>query len=140
MATANKTDDVKKLKEKINESQNNDLLKEYLNFLELSNEQLEKKLNVTYKKKKYSDYYIRIDLMLPDYDKYNTISLIEIEPYACGKGFVLNIKNAMDFLESPIKPDSAQSIVFTKYFQKLLKTNQKIVWEKLSSFGHAIAN
>lgn len=119
------------LKNKIKNNSDNTLLKEYLDFLELPNDKIEKKLNVSYKKKKYSDYYLRIDLMLPDYDKYNNISLIEIEPYACGKGFVLNIKNAMNFFESTIKPDSAQSIVFTKYFQKLLKINTKFNWEKL---------
>ena len=31
---------------------------------------------------------MRIDLMLPDDENYKQISVIEIEPFACGKGFL----------------------------------------------------
>jgi hypothetical protein len=120
------------LKEKIDQEKDNKLVVEYLEFLELTNDEVSKKLNIKYSKKKYTDYYLRVDLMLPDYEKYDKVSLIEVEPFACGKGFVVNIKDAMHMLKSPYNPESAQSIVFAKYFQKILKIDHKLEWEKMN--------
>ena len=72
--------------------------------------------------------------MLPDNINYNSVSLLEIEPFACGKGFILNIRNSIDILSNKYIPDSAQSLVFTKYFQTLLEEKYEFNWYKNKSF------
>ena len=120
-----------KTKNKIN-NLDIDLVKKYIKFLNLSTSKLKKLFKLKIKESNYTEKYMRIDLMLPDNINYNSVSLLEIEPFACGKGFILNIRNSIDILSNKYIPDSAQSLVFTKYFQTLLEEKYEFNWYKIS--------
>ena len=75
--------------------------------------------------------------MFPDNKYYDEISLLEIEPYACGKGFVCDIGFILDDKKiqnkiSNIKPNSAQSTVFTKIIYEILKNNIQLEWTNIN--------
>ena len=108
-------------------------IKEYIEFLNLKPNEIEKNFNKKIDQTKYSEKYMRIDIMLPDYIDYQEISLLEIEPYACGKGHIRNIRSSLDIIQDKYKPESAQSLVFTKYFQENIKKNNKILWKELKN-------
>jgi len=76
---------INKLLELINSNKNNIKLYEYIDFLKLSTCEIKNKFNLHFKKKNYLDKYMCIDLMLPDYINYHNITLLEIEPFVCGK-------------------------------------------------------
>lgn len=113
---------LKILKQKRKEDTNNkELIEKYIKFINVEPSLIIKNISpIT----NIMDLYMRIDLMMPDYKNYKTVSLLEIEPFACGKGFINNIKDGIDINKSIYIREniSSNSIVFTKYFQELIKT------------------
>jgi len=107
-------------------------LNQYLNFLKLKPHQIKEKFKLKkFKSKDYTENYMRIDIMLPDNVNYHQISLLEIEPFACGKGHIRNIRSSVDIISNKYSPDSSQNLVFAKFFQELLNNNIKLNWEKI---------
>jgi hypothetical protein len=76
---------------------------------------------------------MRIDIMLPDYSDYNEISLLEIEPYACGKGHIRHIRSSIDIIQDKYMPESSQSLVFTKFFQLNILNGFDFKWEDIKN-------
>ena len=112
---------------------NNDKILEYIDFLKLKPDEIKNKFKINIDKSKYSEKYMRIDIMLPDYLDYNEISLLEIEPYACGKGHVRYIRSSIDIIQDKYIPESSQSLVFTKFFQLNIMNNFDFNWEDIKN-------
>lgn len=119
----------KKIKKEINKKEIL-MIKKYIKFIKLSPLKIKKKFKLNITKNEYSDKYMRIDIMLPDNKNYNEISLLEIEPYACGKAPIWDIKKIIKIKHINYFPESAQSLIFTKYFQNYIK-KYKIKWTKI---------
>lgn len=101
---------------------------EYLNFLKLSIKQLEARMTEKIDPAMYSDWYFRMDFMLPDNHHYKTVTLNEIEPYACGKQDIDSIRSSVDVFgtdKSTIK--TSHDLVFLKIFQTLLNGQPQVL-------------
>jgi hypothetical protein len=99
-------------------NKNNKLIDEYIEYINVEPSVIMKQMPQI---NDVMDLYMRIDLMMPDNENYKTVSLLEIEPFASGKGYILNIKDAININFIDITPSSSPSTVFTKYIQELLK-------------------
>ena len=115
----------------------NKLVEEYINFINMKPQEIKKKFKLNISKSDYIDDYMRIDLMLPEKDYvtnkrdifYDRVSLLEIEPFASGKGYVYSIRNAVDIKkENDIPPKSAQETVFTNIIQQKIQNNENFDW------------
>lgn len=98
----------------------------YLKFLKLSIKQLESRMSDKIDPTMYSDWYFRMDFMLPDNNHYKTVTLNEIEPYACGKRSIDSIKSSIKVFGTDVSQIKASNdLVFLKIFQTLLVDNYK---------------
>jgi hypothetical protein len=109
-----KLNNIKKKEKDINKIK---LINDYIHFINLDSEYF---INIIKKPIIYDDLYMRIDLIFPDNINYHKMSLLEIEPFACGKGYILDIKNAVDFQKIKYFPKSSQSIVFSYILQNII--------------------
>jgi hypothetical protein len=110
----NKLNNIKKMEKNIT---NIKLINKYIDFINLD---INFFINKIKKPIIYDDLYMRIDLIFPDGINYHKISLLEIEPFACGKGYILNIKNAVDIQNINYFPNSSQSLVFSYVLQHII--------------------
>lgn len=116
--TQKKLKTLENLKKSNKNNKNNKLIDEYIEYINVEPSVIMKQMPQI---NDVMDLYMRIDLMMPDNENYKTVSLLEIEPFASGKGYILNIKDAININFIDITPSSSQSTVFTKYIQELLK-------------------
>ncbi len=105
------------------------LYNEYINFIKLKPQDIKEMFKLKINSDDYLDYYMRIDLMFPDNKDYKELGLLEIEPFACGKGESMSF--LLNELNSSYKPDSNQSSVFIRCMYETIKNNLNIKWEKI---------
>lgn len=128
-----KINKLKQLIKKLKDENKIKLYNEYINFIKLKPQEIKKMFKIKIKPEDYLDYYMRIDLMFPDDKNYKEIGLLEIEPFACGKGIALPF--LLNDLNSLYKADSNHSSVFIRCIYEAIKNNVNMDWEKISKIN-----